>query len=232
MHKIMIAALVLFVALSQASMAQVKITNGDGASIDDIIRDKSLATIVLKGNVRDANLTITGINENTITFQTSDGDHSAYPLTMISEISIQEQRVASKKQVFTLGSLTREEKQIVDRAAARAFEIFRDSQGNQEMRMAAAGLMASTGSEDALMYLRGLAEGNDTPTSVAASLTLYSIGEKVDPNIVQEGFLNGNRLTRTQAAVLAGLSGETTNLRELREMLTDPKNDRKPQFTL
>lgn len=227
MHKrpIILIALLLFQTIPV--WAQIRITNGDGATIEDLIGDKSLSTIVLKGNVRDANLTVTGIHAGTVTFQKADGSFSAYPIDMIQEIRVQENRVASKKSVFSQGSLSKDEQRVVNRAAARAFEVFQQS-GDQEIRMYAESIMAVMGNTDALRSLKGRSESNDTPTAVIASLHLYDAGQEIDPGVIQDGFLSGNPRTRTSTAMLAGLVGiedDTSFLKELRDLLSDPSPD-------
>ena len=225
MSKLSITSFLLALICSLPIWADIKISDGDGASIEDLKQDKSLVTVVLKSGAMDKNLIITGVHKETISFDTPDGDSTAYPISHIQQIKVQDRRETVPEVVLPKNTLNREQLTIARGAADRAFQIFEYSQGNQEVRMQAAALIALMGDlrgREAHNYLLGLAQSNDTPTAVLATLQLYSIGDPIDPIVVKEGFLNGNRNIRTLSALLAGLSGDQQFLKNLRGMLSDP----------
>lgn len=221
------AVLMLMTSLSLSAFADLKISNGDGATIDDLIREKILVTIMLTGNVRDPNLQITEVNDSTITFITSDGMNSAYPLSKIAYIRVQDDRVAGRGNVFSKGTLSKEEQRIVDRARQRIVELF-SSETDPVNRMRAACLAAILGEDGGRMYLEGHAQGNDTPTAVLATRYLWLAGQEIDEGILTDGFLHGNRDTRLQTALLAGIHGTDDYLKELRYMADDPHPEVNP----
>ena len=204
---------------------QVPIVDGDGKTIEDLILEKTYVTIVLKDpSARDINLRITGIFESTLNFITLDNDPIAYKLSRIREVRIQESRLASRRSRATEDALSDDDMIVVNRAAERAFEIFKNSK-NQEIRMSAALVISASTHENkagALGYLQELAAGNDVPTSMDATTFLYLAGIPPDPNVLQEGFLSGDRHARATAAMLTGLTNKKTFLPEVRTMLHDP----------
>jgi HEAT repeat protein len=222
-YRMVTCCAVLMLACTSA-WSQIKISNGDGATIDDLIREQAFVTILLEGNVPDANLTITGINKDTITFLTHDGRDSAYPLTMVKSIRVQEKRTAQKQSVFSKGSLSREEQAVVDRAAVRLESLW-EAEPNAALRMAMASYLTILGNKESKFYLQGHAESNDNELALVASMYLFSIGEEVDKSVIREGFLNGNRNVRALAATLAGVLEGDDFIRELREMSDDPTPD-------
>lgn len=214
----------LLLACAMAA-GQVPIVDGDGKTIEDLILEKTYVTIVLKDpSARDINLRITGIFESTLNFITLDNDPIAYKLSRIREVRIQESRVASRRSRATEDALSDDDMIIVNRAAERAFGIFKNSK-NQEIRMSAALVISASTHENkagALGYLQELAAGNDVPTSMDATTFLYLAGIPPDPNVLQEGFLSGDRHARATAAMLTGLTNNKTFLPEVRTMLHDP----------
>ncbi|MFP6583432.1 MAG: HEAT repeat domain-containing protein [Candidatus Hydrogenedentota bacterium] len=225
-----ITALCLALALmSMTTIAQIPINNGDGATMDDLIREKTLVTIVLNGNVpvRDPNLQITRLNKDTITFIGADGRNSAYPLSDVKYIRVQEKRTAQKQTIFSKGTLSRDERKIVDRAKGRVVELFQ-SETDPNNKMRAACLAAILGEDGAILYLQAHAQSNDTPTAVLATTYLYAAGEAIHKDLLTDGFLHGNRATRVQTAVLAGLYGGESFLRDLRYMADDPHPEVNP----
>lgn len=214
-----------FVCITAA--AQIPINNGDGATMDDLIREKTLVTIVLNENVRDGNLQITGLNKDTITFIGADGRKSAFFLSDVKYIRVQEKRTAEKQSIFSKGTLSNEEQKIVDRAQGRIVELFK-SETDPNNKMRAACLAAILGEDGAILYLQAHAQSNDTPTAVLATTYLYAAGESIDKDLLTDGFLHGNRATRVQTAVLAGLFGGDSFQRDLRYMADDPHPEVNP----
>ena len=223
-------AVLCILLLTLSVQAQIPLKNAAGASIEDLIAEGALVTIVLKRtSARDANVKITGMHKTTLTFTADNGQPNAYPISMIKEIRVQENLVRVKKKSHIKGgALTNEDKQLMNRAARRAEAIFKSSQGNQEVKMLAASILAISGEHDAVLYLRGLAEGNDIPTAIQASVYLYSIGEEVREEVLQEGFISGNRQTRASAAYLTGLVNAKQFQNEVRTILKDPAVDMYP----
>ncbi len=210
--------------------AQIPIRNGDGATLEDLISEGALVTIILKNSsARDANVKLTGLHKTTLTFTADNGQPNAYPISMVKEIRVQEKVVRIKKIARVKGgALTAEDRQLLQHAARRAEEIFKTSQGNQEVKMLAASILAISGERDAVLYLRGLAEGNDVPTAIQASVYLYTLGENVRDDVLQEGFISGNRQTRANTAYLAGLVNAKQFRRDIHAILRDPAVDMFP----
>jgi len=233
-HKITFTGfLSLCLAFSAPLFAEIKIVNGNGSTIEDLIREQALVTIILNGNIRDVNLKLKRFHDNTIGIETSDGQPSAYLVSGIKEIRVQERRInKSKRSRVKGGALDTDDKVFLNRVSERTFALFQSLQGKQELKMKAAAIMAAAGNEDAEFYLASLANGNDTPIALEASLHLFTIGAKIDPNILQDGFISGNRKTRALTARLAGLTQCKPCLKDVRDMLSDPAPDIFPDAVL
>lgn len=213
------------------SGAQLKIIGPEGVTVEDLIREQTYVTFVLKSGARLTNTRITRVHEETstteatITFKMVDDRPSAFTLSAVREIRVQDERLAQRRRLALRGSLSKDELMIVGQATQRALEIFVASKGNQDIRMSAALVLAASTHErksDALRYLQELAAGNDVPTAMAATTLLYLAGIPADREVIQAGFESGNRQTRASAARLAGLTNDATFLPELRTMLHDP----------
>jgi len=220
------SSLLLCLVLGFGAVAQVSVTNGDGATLEDLQREEALVTIILKGsNAPDHNLRITGVYETTISVVTLDGVKTAYPTSLVGEVRVQDGRVAETRKRSREGALSDEELVLVTRAGVRAMELFEATKNDQLSRMAAALAVSASNHEDrsiTLRYLQELAGGNDVPTAVLATTYLYLAGIPPDEDVLSEGFLSGNRDARAGAATLAGLTRNETYLPELRTMLKDP----------
>lgn len=229
MPKGFFAAIVVCLALPWCTPAsgQISIVNGEGATIQDLIREGALVTIVLKeSRARDRNVRITGVHERSMTILTEDGEATAYPTSMIAEVRVQDGRVRSQSLALTRGgALDTEDKQVIERAGKRAYEIFTKTRSNQSLRMQAAAIIAASGNRDAQIYLRSLANGNDTPTAIDAATHLFVIGDEFDSQILTDGMLSGNRQTRAAAAKLVGLIQDTSFTIDLRRLLQEPNLD-------
>lgn len=213
------------------SGAQVKIIGPEGVTIEDLIREETYVTFVLKVGAVSENYQITGIHAKTatragtITFKTDKNKDSAYELWMVKEIRVQDERLAQRRRLTSGAPLSNDELKIIGQATQRALEIFVASKGNQDIRMSAALVLAASTHErksDSLRYLQGLAGGNDVPTAMAATTLLYLAGIPADREVIQAGFESGNRQAKASAARLAGLTNNTSFLPELRTMLHDP----------
>lgn len=215
------SAMIALALICGSAWGQIKVLNGGGASLEDLIREKALVTIMLKPNAPDPNLTITDVNNTTVTFVGPDGRHGAYSIDSVQSIRVQEKRVATKKSVLAQGALSSDEQAVVDRALSRVTELFQ-SEPNREVKMVAATVAAAMGDGDALIYLQAHAQGNNVAARVQAANYLYLLGEEIDADILSEGFLHGNRDIRSLTAILAGLAKNDEHLKEIREMSDDP----------
>ena len=207
------------------SGAQVTIVDGDGMTLEDLLREQTLITIVLKDPpARDINNRVNGIFENTINFMTLDNEAITYTRSRIRELRVQDSRIVPHRSRATDSALSEDELIVFHRATERALEIFKNSR-NQEIRMSAALVIAASDHESkggALGYLQELAAGNDVPTAMDATLLLYLAGIPPSPDVLQEGFGSGDRRARATAALLTGLTNNKTFLPEVRTMLHDP----------
>lgn len=221
----MVTAL-LVVSVSLVASAQVKVVSSDGATLNDLMREEALVTVVLKGSLaRVSNLRITGVHKETIAFESLSGSPLAFLISAIQEIRVQNSRINDSRRGKAEGTLTADDRATVNRATERTLQIFRASKGNQSRRMLAA--MVLTASEhaskaNAQRYLEELAAGNDTPTAMQAGQLLYLTGTPPSDELLQEGFFSGNRDARAQAARLASLTDKKAFLPEIRIMLRDP----------
>lgn len=213
------------------SGAQLKIIGPEGVTIEDLIREETYVTFVLTSGARLTNTRITRVHEETstteatITFLKVDDKPSAFTVSAVREIRVQDERLAQRRRRALGASLSNDELKIVGQATQRALEIFAASKGNQDIRMSAALVLAASTHEkksDSLRYLQGLAGGNDVPTAMAATTLLYLAGIPADREVIQAGFESGNRQAKASAARLAGLTNNTAFLPQLRTMLHDP----------
>lgn len=214
--------------------AQVTIINGGDATLEDLVSRKAIVTVIISTTdpddpdgqlfARDPNLTITGVHRDSITFKTDDGQDSAYPLSWIKEIRVQDGRVSTLNQRVSANSLNQEDRATIGRAAERAMEIFKQTRDNQGIRMLAALVLSVSTHENkvsALGYLQELANGNHVPTAMAATTYLYLAGIPPDQDVLREGFRSGDRKARATAARLVGLTNDQSFVHEVRTMLHD-----------
>ncbi len=212
---------------------QVPIVDGDGMTFDDLIREETFVTIVLKDpSARDVNVRITVVNEDstgvhvdTMGVLRDNDKRGAYKLSRVQEVRVQDGRIPTHRTQRIRLALTEDELTVINDAAARALEIFGASKGNQAMRIQAALVLAVSPHESkpaALRYLQELAAGNDVPTAMEATVPLYLAGFPPDLEVIKAGFGSGNRRARGLAATLTGLTKDETFLRQVKEMLNDP----------
>jgi HEAT repeat protein len=222
-----LALFLLCAAFPLASIADITLVNANGSTVEDLIREKAWVTIILKPNIRDVNLKLTGTHENTVSFEDEGGDPSAYPLDLIKEIRVQENGRINKARRTRIigGALTSDDKFLLNRVNERTYALFISLQDNQELKMKAASILAAGGNPNAIRYLADIANGNDTTTALLASLHLFAIDHKIDPTILQDGFISGNRQTRALSARLTGLTNDVNSLKEIHDMLNDPTPD-------
>lgn len=241
----------LFTIISAPVWAQLTITGKSAASIDSIIKDKTLVTIVLKENFRDVNLQINKIEDILIKFTSSDGTKSVYRISDIKEIQVQESRYAEKNHFDGKVALTRAEQKIVKRAVARAEEWFNQLNGNSHLphtilsdlknvsaldishimgtlKMDAALLLAVSGKEEHQSYLEEIVENGDIDSAIFAATYLMQTGAKIPDELIKEAFLNGERTTRADAAGIVGYTDKKNFLLDLQKMSKDPSPETYP----
>ncbi|MCC6154912.1 MAG: HEAT repeat domain-containing protein [Candidatus Hydrogenedentes bacterium] len=235
---ITVVALVLNVA--PLVYSQVPVTGGGGAGLGAIAGTETMVTVVLKkGGAKDTNLKIVKVDNGLLTVRTQSGVETTYRLADIQEIQVQGEVMKTRQiDVMRDVGMTTDQQEIVTRALARATEIFNAGAANQSIRMAAAEILAVGGAtsatsddshggtvlpkEQAIEYLTALAKGNDIRTAITASLHLSYAGQKLPSDtIVQEGLASGDRTVKAAAARLAGISGDSSAITELRIMLSD-----------
>lgn len=213
-----LCALTLFTATAFA--ANIPIFNGDGATIDDLIREGAYVTLLVS-NAPVKNLKILSVSETTITVDDGvTGRAQPYPINLVRQIRVQDGRVASQQ--FGARRLTPDERSVVDRALDRSLDLFDNARGDQRVKMLAALVSAADGNRTAIDYLRALVEGNDAAIAVEAAGYLYLSGATIDDAILARGFASGNRQARAMAAKLAGLLGREAYKQEVRNLLKDP----------
>ena len=206
------------------SGAQVTIVDGNGMTLEDLVREETLVTIVLKDPpARDMNNRVMAIFESTINFMTLDKEAITYNLSQIQELRVQDNRIVPRRSRLTESTLSDDESIIVRRATERALKIFTNSK-NQVIRMSAALVIAVSDherKESALGYLQALAAGNDVPTAMDATTFLYLAGIPAGEDVLRDGFQSGNRHARATAALLTGLTNNQMFLPEVQTMLED-----------
>lgn len=200
------------------------IVNGNGATLQSLAASGQLVTVVLKDSgVIDQNLKIVDVGATTISLVTPDGERTAYLFSSVKELRVQDGKVDAKK--FSMEesrSLRVEEQRVVARAQERAREFFTATNVDQALKMRAAMLLAVDNQQDALDYLKKLADSNDLNTELDAGIYLYATGNfSADPMLIAQGLQSGNRKTRALAARLAGLTKDTSCLDILNTMLQD-----------
>jgi HEAT repeat protein len=204
-----IITIMLFTGMMALGAAgQVQLQGGNGASLKDIAGTPTLVTVVIKSTgAEDPNLQVVDVGPNYFSAVTSGGERVTYPFSAVAQVRVQGGKVEkSTFQVSETRSLSEDELRVKERAIARAGELFDSSSNNQELKMHAAALLAATGNETALHYLKQLATSNDLQTALGAGFRLFLADDKqsVGPAIML-GLSSGNRRTRANAAYLAGL---------------------------
>nr|AUN37002.1 hypothetical protein [uncultured bacterium] len=188
-----------------AAFAGVKVT-GAAASIGDLAGTPTLVTVVLKGGAKDTNLIVGAVNAATISFTTEKGETAIYSVDSIDEIQVQGGTVEKKVVIERGPVLAASDQQIVNRAFARAKEIFDSATQEQNIKIQVAGLLALNKDEEAQKYLEQLANAGELQTSLDACKALYLAGLPVPETILRQGLASGNRLVRGAAAELSGIT--------------------------
>ncbi|MDQ1256340.1 MAG: hypothetical protein QG656_936 [Candidatus Hydrogenedentes bacterium] len=208
---------------------QPPVLGGNGATLSDVAGTSTLVTLVLKEtNAQDRNLRVTKVYEDHFTVVSEDNVPSAYMFNAIKEIRVQGGVIETKEFLIDEAhALRAEEQKVVDRAYARAGEIFRSGDKDQKIKMQAAVLLCINRDHEAREYLDTLlAAENDLMTQLDALLHLYLVGDAaVDKALLQTGLESGNRKAKAKAAQLAGLLKDRSNEGYLTTMLLERPED-------
>ncbi len=219
-----VVAAACFAGLAAVAEEPPPIVNGGDATVHDIAGTSTLVTVVLKDTgAEDKNLRILDVYDNYFVVLSQDKERTAYLFSSIKEIRVQGGKVDTKKFVFEdVRTLRAEEQKVVERAYARAQEIFSATSDNQSLKMHAAALLAINGDQAARDYLEQLAAGNDLKTALDATACLFLLGEvTLNKALLASGLESGNRKARAKAAILSGLLGDHSNEGYLMTMLQD-----------
>jgi HEAT repeat protein len=222
------ALLGLLFALPSFAAELPRITGDEGVTYDDLIREQTLVTIMLKAGAPENNMRIKAIHSKgatpTIEVKTMSGELTAHTFANISYVRVQKERIRAEDKPDPESVLTVEDKAIVTQATDRAMAIFKESH-NQGAKMAAASALAASShpsKADAILYLKGLSASNDAATSLLAATLLWQNGEAPPDPVLLAGFTSGNRGAKSQAAELAGLTNAQQFIVEIRTLLRNP----------
>ncbi len=224
MKKICVLAAVVLLAALGAGAGEVKVTGtAKAVSVKDLVGTDTMVTLVLKDSgAKISNLKVVEALPNVINVQTQKGDIEPYPVELVEEVQVQGGKVEEKRfNAEGLQVLRPEQQRVVERAMARAVEIFVGANDDQELKMQAAVLLSLNKNRDAVKYLKQLAETNDITVQLTASKALYLIGEPVSDTLLRQGLESGNRKARALAATLAGLTKYTTGIPLLKPIFGD-----------
>lgn len=243
-----IAAVAAFIVLP--AFAQVSVTGGGNATLQDLVGSPTMVTIVLKNsNAEDPNLHVVEVDDNLLITKSQDGTRNVYLLDNIKEVRVQGEVVqAPRSQVKVSRALSMSDRSVVERAMARTLEVYQGSAENQGLKMMAAGLLAgnenvagdivavssATASggdvlksiEEAHSYLVELASSNDPSTALLASMHLYFAGDFENAKKAIGPAMGGSsRQARILAAEIAGLIGDRSVEDRLLSMVRDRSAD-------
>lgn len=183
----------------------------------------TLVTIILKATgAKDANVRIKEVREKDFTVITEKGDEFPYSFDDVQEVRVQGGKVEKTPLQLIKGATLRpEDQKIVDRAWARAREVFGASNDNQERKLRAAVLLCLHKEEDAQKYLKDLSVSNELQVRLDTALAMYLVGDKPAEALLREGLESGNRNARTRATTLSGFVGYHDSIPLLKVMLED-----------
>jgi HEAT repeat protein len=207
------ATMAILAMLTAAAWAQVTVTGSPGATLDSLADSGALVTVTLKSGAKDANLTVTEAAPEYVALTTRDGRRRTYRFADIQSIHVQGGQVDTpRRSIAERGALTAEHQQIVDRAAARAYDLFQAMRDEQTIRMGSATLVIISGDagqkQEAEDYLFALYTGSDLGVAMEAGVSLFLASRTdLDSRVIQNGLDSGNRDVRASAARLAGLLG-------------------------
>ncbi len=220
-----IEKIVVFLNLSifvfMAFAQDIKISGGK--TLSELLNSNSLVTVILKNSgAKDINLELVETHDQYLAFETERGDRITYRLDQISEIIVQsEKKERPTLQISPGVTLRTEDKLTVERAWTRLDEIFKSSEGNQDLKVECAVLLVLHGSQEALEYLQKLIDSNEITTQLVSARGMYLTGNQVPTALLRSGLEHGNRSVRIQSAILSGLVGYRDGIPSLMNMLQD-----------
>lgn len=224
-----LTAILFTLAVAASTHAQVNVTGAPGTSLKQLAGSATLVTVILKeSGARDANLKVLDINGNAINFLNAANEVIPYLVSDIDAVEVQGGVVEKTELKLDQSRALRPEEQLIfDRALSRARELYQESASNQEVKIEAATLLALNGDQDAIDYLVELALSNNINAQLSAGLGLYLSGATIPEDklklsdLLKRGLESGNRQAKSQAAQLAGLTGDTSVTSGLLTLLQD-----------
>lgn len=215
--------ILLFIILSAMSgfANNIKITGGK--SLQELLNSNYLLTVIIKDSgARDVNLQLVEIHDQYLAFETEKEDRVTYRLDQISEIIVQsEKKERPSIQIFPGVTLRTEDRLTVERAWDRLDEIFKSSEGNQDLKVECAVLLVLHGSQESMEYLQKLLASNEIMTQLVSARGMYLTENQVPTALLRSGLEHGNRSVRIQSAILSGLVGYRDGIPSLMNMLQD-----------
>jgi len=211
----------LFILTIFSSADDIKITGG--GSLNELLNSNNLLTVILKNSgAKDVNLQLIEVYDQYLAFETEKGDRVSYRLDQISEIVVQtDKKERPSIQIAPGVTLRTEDRVTVERAWARLDEIFKSSEGNQDLKVECAVLLVLHGSQEAMEYLQKLLASNEITTQLVSARGMYLTGNQVPTALLRSGLEHGNRSVRIQSSILSGLVGYRDGIPSLMNMLQD-----------
>ncbi len=199
----------------------IKITGGK--SLNELLNSNNLVTVIIKNSgAKDVNLQLVEIHDEYLAFETEKGDKVSYRLDQIAEIVVQTEKKERPSIQLSPGvTLRTEDRMTVERAWSRLDEIFKSSDGNQDLKVECATLLVLHGSQEAMDYLQKLMDSNEIITQLVSARGMYLTENQVPTALLRSGLEHGNRNVRIQSAILSGLVGYRDGIPSLMNMLND-----------
>ena len=205
--------------------AQVSVIGGRGVVLSELVGTNTYVTVVLRGSfARDRDLLIIEMGDTYFAVRVPNGERHIYRFADVRELRIQRNRIGTGESKasnrFTI--LDEDQRNVTDRALAKAVEITSMRKLNISLRIQAAAVLAASGNLDALRSLHELTESDDIGTAIEAALYLHAVGEAPSGELIGQGLASGNRFVRANTARLVGLSQSAAHREAIFEMLKYP----------
>jgi len=227
-----LVSLVLAVALGQGAAGAGEpppIIGAGDVTIHDIAGTSTLVTVeIADTGALDKNLRIAVVYDTHFMVLSQDNVQGAFLFSLVKAIHVQGGKVETKPFVIDESRTLRpEEQKVVERAFARAEEVFNASNDSQSVKMNAAVLLALNAHEQARHYLELLAANDDLQTALQATSCLFLTGSPPpSAELLRRGLASGSRQIKAEAAVLSGLLGDNSSEDYLMAMLQDRSVER------
>lgn len=222
----LVALSVTLVAGGRTAVAAdpVQITGGSGIGLQELVGSDALVTVILQQG-QDKNVRVVDVGPDYVAVESANGTRNAYKFAAIQEIRVQGGKMTGAGRGKKRRIISETEQNILNRALARAREIF-ESSADQDAKMAAAALLSASDNAAAHDYLVQLASVNDVATVVRAATFLYLAGESDHASrAALAGLDSSSRPLRARAASLAGLAKVAAAQNALLTMLRDRSAD-------